>query len=484
MPSFSEIPSALRVPGTFLEIDPSLAEVGVGTFPLRGLIIGPKTDAASIAVNTPTRVTSAEQVGALAGNGSLLHRMAIAWFAVNQESEVDVVAQADGTTANVATVTFTTTEVVGSVAIYIDGDRYVVDTNQTVAACASELAALVTANANSGYTASSALGVVTLTAKCGGIWAASGPDLRAAYADGETIPSGVALSFAPSATPGAGELDYAAAIASIAGVQYDVIAHHDPTGAGLGLLETELASRADAMQAIPGHAFTGVKAAVGVLGALGNSRNSAHSTIVGMESFPGNAIERSAAVAGLVCKYGSRDPARPFQTLELPGFAPAVEDRFDLNERNLLLFDGISTLTADRVGQVRVERLITTYQTNDAGAPSAAFLDVNLMLSLSFYRKSLAARIANRFPRHKLAGDSGTPPSSGTALVTPKVFLAECVSHYQELVDAGIAEDLDGFAANSTVEIASGDPNRIDAVLAPNFVNQLRVSATLVQFRL
>lgn len=482
MPSFSEIPSALRVPGTFLEVDPSLAEVGVGAFPLRGLIIAPKISAGSVALNTPTRVTSAEQASALAGAGSMLSRMAAAWFSVNQSSEVDVVAIDDGTSPRQATIGFTGTTVVGNVAIYIAGDRYVVNTNQTAPLMAAELKTLVDANPEAPVTTSVSASTVTLTAKNSGAMSYQ-LDIRSNHQDGEETPTGISVTIA-NTVAGAGDLDISTAIAAISGVQYDVIVHPTTDATNLSAIETELASRADAMQAIPGHAFTGFASSQGVLAALGNTRNSAHSSILGFESFPGVSYERASSVAGLVAKHGSIDPARPFQTLALPGFAPAVADRFSLTERNLLLYDGISTTVSDRAGQVRVERLITTYQQNAAGAPSAAFLDVNLMLSLSFYRRSLAARIASRFPRHKLASDSGTPPASGTALVTPKVFLAEVVSHYQELVEAGICEDLDGFASNSTVAIASGDVNRVDATLAPNFVNQLRVSASLVQFRL
>ena len=131
-----------------------------------------------------------------------------------------------------------------------------------------------------------------------------------------------------------------------------------------------------------------------------------------------------------------------------------------------------------------IERLITTSQTNAAGAESAAFLDVNLVLLLSYFRKAWTTRVGLRFPRHKLAADGGTPPSPGSSLVTPNTYKANAVAFYAELVTLGICEDEKGFAANSTFEINASDPNRLDVVLAPNFVNQLRVNATLLQFRL
>lgn len=485
--SFNQIPAALRVPGSFLEVDPSLAEVGVGAFPLRALLISQKTTAGTLAINTVQRITSKEQASELAGPGSMGSRMARAWFSVNQSTEFDLVLQndADGGVPNVQTVTFGGVGAPGGLAIYVGGDRYPIDGSGALTATAIALVAAINADPESSVVAAVNPGTqeqVILTAKNDGL-VGNFVDVRAAHLPDETIPSGLTVTIVNTAV-GATNPDVTAALAAVAGVQYDVMTHPYLDAANLTVLEADLASRADAMSAIPGLAFTGASGTQGVLAALGNTRNSQFSTIVGVETFPGVPTERAAAVAGLVAKYGAIDPARPFQTLEVPGYAASVADRFTLAERNLLLFDGIATLTADRVGTVTVERLITTYQTNSAGAPSAAYLDVNLGLLLSFFRKAYTARIALRFPRHKLANDSGVAPGPATALATPKVYKAEAVSLYAELVALGICEDLDGFVDNSTIERNQSDVNRIDASLAPNFVNQLRVSATLVQFRL
>ena len=176
-----------------------------------------------------------------------------------------------------------------------------------------------------------------------------------------------------------------------------------------------------------------------------------------------------------------------FQTLQLPGnYTPEIPgaDRYTNAERELLLHDGISTVDYDENDVPRIERLITTYQTNAAGAASAAYLDVNLGFLISYFRKAWTARVSERFPRHKLAADGGTPPAPGSKIVTPNSYKAQAVAFYAELVEKGICEDEAGFAANSTFEISASDPNRMDVILAPDFINQLRVNATLIQFRL
>ncbi len=486
--SFNQIPSDLRVPGNYLEVDPSLAEQGVGRFPLRALIIGQKTSAGSLAAATPARITSKEQASAFAGPGSIGSRMAAAWFAGNRSTELDLVLLSDagGAVPNVRSVSFGGVPAAGGLAVYVGGDRYFIDTSGVLTATATALVTAINANPESCMTAAVNPGLLTqvlLTAKNGGE-VGNSIDVRVAHLAGETVPTGLTVTIATVST-GSGNPTLTSVLAAIAGVQYDIIAHPFLDSSNLGLLETDLAGRAYAIQAIPGHAFTGAVGSQGALAAIGNARNSENSTIVGFEVFPGVPCERAAQIAGLAAFYGEIDPARPFQTLALTGFAPKVEDRFTIEERNLLLRDGISTTVADRAGTVRIERLITTYQTNAASAPSVAYLDVSIRLLLSFYRKSLVAWLALRFPRHKLADDDVRhPPAPGSALVTPSVFRAEVVSHYQGLLELGIVEDLDGFIANSTVIRSTTDVNRIDAALAPNFVNQLMVGAVLVQFRL
>ena len=51
-------------------------------------------------------------------------------------------------------------------------------------------------------------------------------------------------------------------------------------------------------------------------------------------------------------------------------------------------------------------------------------------------------------------------------------------------MDAGLAEGLEQFKRDLIVERSSTDPNRVDAIIPPDVVNQFRVFAAQVQFRL
>lgn len=89
----------------------------------------------------------------------------------------------------------------------------------------------------------------------------------------------------------------------------------------------------------------------------------------------------------------------------------------------------------------------------------------------------------SKYPRHKLASD-GTHFGPGQAVVTPSIIRSELIAEYQELEDQALVEDLGAFKEALVVERDANDPNRVNVLLPPNLVNQLRIFAVLAQFRL
>ena len=216
------------------------------------------------------------------------------------------------------------------------------------------------------------------------------------------------------------------------------------------------------------------------------ARNSPHSVIVAQ---PGKnpltpPCECAAGVAAVVAYFANIDPARPLQTLYVAGvLAPAEGDLFTRAERNLALYYGIAATRVDASGLVQIDRIITTYQTNAAGASDTAYLDVTTMLTLLYLRYSFRTRIATRYPRHKLA-DDGTRFGAGQAVITPKIGKAEAVAWFREMEELGLVENFDTFKANLVVERNATDPNRLDWLLPPDLINQLIVGAASIQYRL
>jgi phage tail sheath gpL-like len=178
------------------------------------------------------------------------------------------------------------------------------------------------------------------------------------------------------------------------------------------------------------------------------------------------------------------DPARPLQTLPLNGitFAPAGK-RFIVADRQALLYSGIATCSAYADGVARIERCITTYQKDGYGQADPSWLDVQTPATLQLIVRTLRNAILTKFPRCKLA-DNGTRFGPGQAIVTPNIIRAELVAQYAEMEYLGLVENTPAFAAALIVERNATDPNRVDVLFPPDLVNQLRVFAMLVQFRL
>jgi phage tail sheath gpL-like len=177
------------------------------------------------------------------------------------------------------------------------------------------------------------------------------------------------------------------------------------------------------------------------------------------------------------------DPARPTQTLELIDMLAAKQiDRFTQGQRNTLLFDGIATLVVTNES-IRIERMITTSQKDALGNISDAFLDDNTLFTLMRFNRRMRTMVETKFPRSKLAND-GTPIAVGQAIVTPSLMKGEIIAEYDQMVIDGLMENAELFADNLTVVRPAGDPNRLDVVVQPDVINQLRVLAMANRFRL
>lgn len=252
----------------------------------------------------------------------------------------------------------------------------------------------------------------------------------------------------------------------------------------LAALEAELADRFGPMRMIDAHAYAATGGAHGDISTLGESRNSPHLSILGLAGSPTPA-EEIAAVLAVVCAFAlANDPARPVQTLTLPGvLAPALEDRFDAPERNLLLYSGISTATVDAGSNVVIERVCTTYRETVTGLDDPSYLNIETLKTLTYLRYDTRTFFWRKYPRHKLA-DDGTRFGPGQPVMTPKVAKAELVARFILWEEAGLVEGREQFKADLHVERDGSDRDRLNAIIPPDIINQLRVFAGLVQFRL
>ncbi len=261
-----------------------------------------------------------------------------------------------------------------------------------------------------------------------------------------------------------------------------VIVHPYLDSTNLTALESELDDRWGPLTQNNGVAIAFKDDTHSNLGTLGDARNSPHSVIAGLKSCPTAPWRVAASIGALVAFHGQVDPARPFQTLELKGvLSPSNGDKFTRAEQNLLLKDGIATLSTDALGVVRIQRLVTTYKTNDSGADDTSYRDLTTLLTNSYIRWDLRTYIQTKYPRHKLA-DDGTRYDVGQAIVTPNVIRSEVVLRFTEWERLGLVEGISQFKEDLVVERNASDPNRLDILLPPDLVNQLRVVGAQIQF--
>lgn len=483
--SFNSIPANNRLPFVFVEFDNSNAVQGPALQAYRALMLGQKLSGGTAAADTPVRVTSVAQAKTLFGDGSMLHHMAEKWFANNKTTEMWVIPLADNGAGVAATGTLTFTgpaTAAGAINLYVGGRKIsvAVAAADTATAIAAAVAAAINALPYLGVTAAAALGVVTLTYVHKGL-VGNEVDVRLNYFEGEALPAGVGATVA-ALSGGTLNPVLTAAISAMGETQYHIIAFPYSDAANLTAFEAELASRFGPTRQIDGMAFSAKNGNFAALTALGDSRNSPHVSIMECYKHPTSPADFAAAVASVAALYGNIDPARPFQTLAVAGELPPLEaDRFTNEERNLLLFDGISTNFIDSGGVIRLERLITTYQENPLGADDPSYLDVTTMLTLSYLRYDFRNYFLLKYPRHKLA-DDGTRFGAGQAVITPAIGKAEAVAKFRQWEELGLVENFDQFKADLVVERNLTDRNRLDFLLPPDIINQLITVAARISF--
>ena len=494
--SLSNIPSTIRVPLFYAEMDNSMANTATGE--KKTVLIGQMSADGTAKVNSPTLVSSATKAMTLFGRGSQLALMVEAYRSNDASGELWCVAQkvTDGVQASGTVTVVGTALESGSVYLYVGSTLVTV----TVAsgATAESIATALTAKINSlgdlPITATSAKAqdsgayVITCLAKDGGVYGNEiklGTNLQGTVGGEENI-SGINVAVNGLAG-GAGAVDLTTAFEALGDETYLFIGIGICDATSLDAVKTEMndsTGRWSYAKMQYGQVFTAKRGTDSELVAFGNTRNDQHVTVFGIEeSHPEPAWIVSASATGRESAYISIDPARPTQTGILYNLmSPAIENRFNMTERDTLLHNGIATLYVEG-GYVRIERAITTYQLNSFGDDDNSYLDSETLFTLAEITTCLKTAITSKYARHKLAND-GTRYGAGQAIVTPKVIRSELIAQYAGLEQRGLVENADLFAKYLIVERNASDPCRIDVLLPPDLVNQLRIFAMLTQFRL
>lgn len=486
--SFNSIPQGIRVPLFYAEFSNERAVQGSATQEYNTLLIGPRLSTGTKSELDLLRITSAEQAHEYFGAGSVLADMAERFLGINKVNPLYCIALDDDASGVAATgqLTFTgPATAAGTLALQVAGRSVNVSVTASMTAAAIATATVAAIQADTKRLVNAVVnGVdnfkVDLTARNDG---PQGNEIEVSYSyyEDESLPAGVGLTIT-AMSGGATSPDVDDVWPVIGDTQFILMGTPFTDTSSLTKMETELADRFGPLRQNDGYAIYGKRASFGGLTSLGAGKNSQFTTIMGIAG-PESPWQWSAEVLARVAASASIDPARPFQTLTLKVRAPKIEDRFTLSERDQLLNTGIATYSVSSSGVVTIESLVTTYQLNAFDSPDTSYLYLNTPLTLSFLRFDLKARITSRYPRHKLAND-GTRFAQGQAVVTPNTIKAEVVTKFREWESKALVEGFEQFKNDLIVERNADNPNRLDVLMPPDLVNQLRIMGVKIEFLL
>jgi phage tail sheath gpL-like len=312
---------------------------------------------------------------------------------------------------------------------------------------------------------------------------------------GQELPPGLTLTVPPrlgqgsGGVVGAGVPDYDGAIAALGEHEFEYVALPHTDSNSLFDWEQEFGfedtGRWGWMRQLYGHLFCAKRGTYADLIIFGETRNFGITSIMGIEPEAASpTYEWAAAYCAKAARGLTNDPARPLQTLSLNKMLPAQpERRFILPELNSMAGVGIATQKTGLDNISRIMRETTTAQRNLYGYSDDAYELVTTLATLAKLIRNQRQAITSKFPRHKLAND-GTRFGIGQKIVTPKSVKAELIAQYRIDEFNGLVEDVQAYKEHLIVERDPNDPNRLNVLYPPDLVNQLRIFAVLVQFRL
>lgn len=483
---FTSIPQNLRLPFFFAEVDASRANLGSRA--QRSLIIGQITSAGTLTANVPVLAQGVDWARSAAGVGSMLALMVAAYRARDPFGEVWLLPLADNGSGVAATGTILVASgptAAGTIPLYVAGQKIfvAVAAGQTVGQVATAINTAINAATDLPVTSAVNTATVTLTAKNKGPQG-NDIDIRTAYLGapgGEAMPAGVALTITAMAS-GATAPVLTTALANLGDAEYDFIACPYTDTTSLDAIRDTMALRWAWNRQVYGGVFAAFRGTVGARSSFGAARNDPYTSVIGYADSPTPSWEWASAYCAACAESLRADPALPLQTIRLNVLAPKVVSRDAMEDRNALLFSGVSTHTVDADGTVRVESAITTYQKNAASQPDDSYLYVNRMFTLAYALRDIRTFITGKYARVKLANDGQQIPP-GSAVVTPSVIRADIITRYRYLERLGFVQDTDTFRANLVVERNATNTSRVDVLWPIVPIDQLRQIALLAQLR-
>lgn len=485
--AFPTIPLPFLPPLYYADIVPGQSPFSAS---LKMLLVGQRVSGAQGSVNKPY-ILSGTEAARLFGRGSMLAMMYAKARANAPFAEIWGVACANpvgGVAATGAIRVSTAPTATGQLILGIGGAGVIVPVKPgTAINQAIRIRNAINGNADLPVTAALDGGDntrVVLTAKWPGY---SGDDIVITKGGFGTEGSMSGLVTITPMSGGIGTAQTNAALASLGQHRVDVIAS---TARGIvsGSIVDDFmdgtSGRWSPLQQLYGHWFTAGYGTFAYHVTNGLQRNGAHRSHVGIAESPSPPWEWAAAVGAHATTHWAEPPelSRPLQTLHLKGIAAplSLSSVFTTAENQALLAAGVSTWYVDDANDVRIQRLVTGRRLNDWGDEDASWRDAVTMFQTMYFARRMRQAVTNVFPRAALTTrDTGLP-----GFASPGAIRDLYIHEYKAMEALGLVENSDAFAEALIVERNATDPNRVDSLIKPDFVNQLRIVANLIETHL
>ena len=467
--SFDTLPSSIRKPGTYNELNIKLAVRNLPANPQKVVIVAAKTAEGTLPVNTATDIFSDYEARDLAGPGGTAHLMTLAALKAYPYVRLSLVLVEDDAAGIAATGSLSidgAAEGAGVISVSIAGTAYRIAAarNDTPADMATALAETVNAVPACPVTAAADEGVITFTAKNKGELG-NGIALAA-----QSTAKAVTLVLEPM-SGGQVNPDIAPALASIFAAGHNIVISPYTDADNMAALRDHLQATGHALEQRGAIGTVAVTATLSQATTLARSMNEGRISLALLPGTSSLACEVAAAYGAVMAS--EEDPARPLNNLSLSGIAvPPVGKRLGRQEQENALANGVTPLQVGPGDVVQIVRALSTYTKNIAGADDVSLLDITTMRTYDYVSKACRERIDLRFPREKLS--SRTPPKVRSELID--VLL--------KLEDLEIVEEVQANLPFLVVERDSQDANRLNAAIPVDVVNGLHIRANRIDLLL
>lgn len=496
-----------RVPGIFASIDASKANTA--TINQRSLMFVQMLPAGSAAAGMPVISAGIGEAIASYGAGSIAALAVERYRNLDLTGELWVVPLADaaGAVEAAGAVAFTGPATgAGTIPLRVNSTFLgcPVNSGDTATIIATNAAATINNYASTGgnplpVVATASAGTVAISARNGGTLgntiSITLSFLGTGAGEGQpgscNVP-GVAATITPM-TGGATDPTISSALANVPETPYDFILCPFSDVTSLNALQAFLgdaAGRWNWSVELFGGVFTSKGGSLSTRTTWSTGRNDQHATAIGAYGSPDPdwawALDYMAASAVSI----RSNPTVPIGGLQggvaLNVMAPPLALRDTFAERETLLFDGMSTYIVDPARVVHIDRAITTYQFNAAGAPDNSYLNLNVPYQLMAFLRVLDTMLGSNFNRSILVADGSRIPP-GSAMITSATIATSIVALYRQVATngvpgapAGLVQNPARFAAGIQHENAGGGIAKL--MLPLELGNQLIAIGLNVQF--